>query len=197
MDPQPALPLAPLIRVGIEELRRRWGWFLALGVLLIALGAFALGHSLMATLSTMLVLGTLLMFAGVSQIVQSFGVREWGGFFLGLLSGILYAVCGLFIWRHPVESAVELTLLVALFLVFTGIFRICIAVAVRFPNWPWILLHGIVSTLLGISIWNGWPSSGLQVIGIFLGIDMIFHGWSLVMLGLTARRLPPLGSRTE
>jgi uncharacterized membrane protein HdeD (DUF308 family) len=39
-------------------------------------------------------------------------------------------------------------------------------------------------------IWRQWPVSGLWVIGLFIGIDLIFYGWSLVMLGLLAKRLP-------
>ena len=39
-------------------------------------------------------------------------------------------------------------------------------------------------------IWQQWPLDGLVVIGLFIGIDMIFNGWSLIMLGLAAKTLP-------
>ena len=75
-------------------------------------------------------------------------------------------------------------------LIFQGIFRAVVAVAVRFPNWIWLLLSGVVTFLLGLSIWHQWPLSGLWVIGLFVGVEMIFNGWSLVMLGLVAKNLP-------
>ena len=39
-------------------------------------------------------------------------------------------------------------------------------------------------------IWRQWPVSGLWVLGLFIGIDMIFYGWSLIMLALAVRGLP-------
>lgn len=91
---------------------------------------------------------------------------------------------------NPGATAVALTLLIAMFLIFGGIFRIAAAVSVRYPNWGWVLLHGGVNLLLGILIWRQWPLSGLWVIGLFIGIEMLFNGWSLVMLGLSAKNLP-------
>jgi uncharacterized membrane protein HdeD (DUF308 family) len=110
--------------------------------------------------------------------------------FIDLLTGILYVVVGFMIVANPGAAAITLTLLIALFLIFTGIFRIVVALMTRFPHWGWLALHGLVNLLLGIAIWRQWPLSGLWVIGLFVGIDMVFNGWSLVMLGLTARRLP-------
>ena len=53
-----------------------------------------------------------------------------------------------------------------------------------------MLLHGAVTLALGISIWNKWPADALWVIGLFVGIDMLFNGWSLVMLGFAAKSMP-------
>ena len=50
-----------------------------------------------------------------------------------------------------------------------------------------MLLNGVISLALGIMIWRQWPESSLWVIGIFVGIDMLFNGWSLIMLALTLR----------
>lgn len=61
---------------------------------------------------------------------------------------------------------------------------------VRFQNWGWLLLHRVVNLLLGLAIWRQWPLSGLRVIGLFVGIDILLNDWSLVMLGLTAKNLP-------
>ena len=77
-------------------------------------------------------------------------------------------------------------LLVASFLV-GGVLRIVTAAAERFPAWPWAVLTGVVDLVLGVMIASGWPESSLWVIGLFLGIDLIFHGWSWVILALTVR----------
>jgi uncharacterized membrane protein HdeD (DUF308 family) len=177
--------------VGAAELRRNWGWFLALGILLVVLGAIALGASVAMTLASVLLFGWLLIIGGALEAIHAFWrERGWGGVFIDLLTGILYVVVGFMIVANPGAAAITLTLLIALFLMFTGIFRIVVALMTRFPHWGWLALHGLVNLLLGIAIWRQWPLSGLWVIGLFVGIDMVFNGWSLVMLGLTARRLP-------
>ena len=70
-----------------------------------------------------------------------------------------------------------------------GIFRIVVAVVVRFPNWVWRLLHGVVNLLLRIAIWRQWPLSGLWVIGLFVGIDMLFNGTLGGLLRAAQRRV--------
>ena len=190
MTTETQLTLAGLHMVGLENLRKRWGWFLALGILLVVLGMVALGSSVFMTLATMVFVGWLLIVGGVLEAAHACSCKGWGGFFIDLLTGILYVVVGFMVVANPGSAAVALTLLIAMFLIFGGIFRIVVAVVVRFQNWVWLLLHGVVNLLLGIAIWRQWPLSGLWVIGLFVGIDMLFNGWSLVMLGLAAKRIP-------
>lgn len=179
-----------LPRVGLETLRRRWGWYLALGVGLIALGAFAIGYAATMTAVTVMTFGWVLMVGGVLEVIHAFWRKSWGGFFLDLATGILYFVVGFLVVANPAATAAALTLLIAMFLFVGGLFRGIMAIAVRYPNWPWMLLHSIVSLVLGILIWQQWPLSGLWVIGLYVGIEMMFNGSTLVMLGLAARRLP-------
>jgi uncharacterized membrane protein HdeD (DUF308 family) len=182
--------LKGLHTVGIEEVRRRWGWFLVLGVLLVILGMVALGCSVSMTLVTMKFVGWLLIIGGALEALHAGWCKGWGGFFIELLTGLLYVVVGFMIVANPGYSALALTLLIAMFLTFGGMFRIVIALIMRVPNWGWLLLHGAVNLVLGIAIWRQWPLSGLWVIGLFVGIDMLLNGWSLIMLSLAAKNLP-------
>lgn len=190
MDRETQMSVASLHLIGLGELHKRWGWFVGLGILLVVLGMMALGSSVVMTLATMVFVGWLMIGAGVLQAVHAFTCKGWSGFFIDLLSGILYTVVGFMIIANPGATAVTLTLLISMFLIFGGIFRIATAISVRFHNWIWMLLHGVINLLLGISIWQQWPLSGLWVIGVFVGIDMLCNGWSLVMLGLAAKNLP-------
>jgi uncharacterized membrane protein HdeD (DUF308 family) len=190
MTSGPTDVITGLDRVGLEELRKKWGWFVALGILLIVLGATAIGSSVFMTLATMALVGWLMIVGGIVQAIHAFTCKAWGGFFVDLLTGLLYTVTGFLVVANPGATAVALTLLIAMLLIFGGIFRIVVALVIRFQNWGWLLLHGAINLLLGISIWQNWPLSGLWVIGLFVGIDMIFNGWSLVMLGFAAKNLP-------
>jgi uncharacterized membrane protein HdeD (DUF308 family) len=189
-----ATVLSPL-QHGIEEVRKRWLWFFAVGLLLILLGTIAIGSSVLMTLATMELIGWLLIGTGLFQIIHAFSTRGWNGFFVDLLSGILSTVVGALIAASPAATAVTLTLLIAMFLIFGGVSRIVVAISFRFPNWIWLLVHGLINLWLGVAIWQEWPFSGLWVIGLFVGIDMIFNGWSLVMLALAAKSLPATEAR--
>jgi uncharacterized membrane protein HdeD (DUF308 family) len=172
-----------------EQLKKRWMWFVGLGIVLIVLGAVALGASVFVTLASMLLIGWLLIAGGVLEVIHAFACKQWSGFFIDLLTGLLYVAVGFMIVANPEISAISLTLLIALFLIFGGIFKIAVAITSHYQNWGWLLLSGVVTLALGIMIWRQWPLSGLWVVGLFVGIDMIFNGWSLVMLGIVAKRL--------
>ena len=70
-----------------------------------------------------------------------------------------------------------------------GAFRIGAALSTRMDGWGMLLLSGIITLVLGLMIWNEWPLSGIWVIGLFVGIDLIFYGWWLVSLALSVRHL--------
>src|SRR4029077_21268126 len=175
---------------GAGELRRSWGWYLALGIVLIVLGTTAIGSTFVMTIASVFFFGWLLIIGGAMEVIHAFWHKRWAGFFLDLLTGILYVVAGWMMVSNPQESALLLTLVIAMFLVFEGVFRIVAALAARYPHWGWVMFNGVISLILGIMIWRQWPYSGLWVIGLFVGIEMLLNGWSLVMLSLSARNLP-------
>ncbi|MGA8571444.1 MAG: HdeD family acid-resistance protein [Desulfobaccales bacterium] len=175
----------------IQGLQKNWGWLLALGIISIVLGILALGSSVFFTIASMIFFGWILLIMGILELVYSFWQRHWGGFFLHLLNGILASVVGVIMIGNPAASALFLTLMLAMFFMVAGLFRIITSLAMRFPSWGWRLFNGIISLLLGILLWVQWPWSGLWAIGMFIGVDLIFSGWGSVMLALAARDLPP------
>ncbi len=179
--------------VGLEVVGRKWGWLLGMGILLVVLGMIAIGASVLATLATMVFVGCLMLVGGILQTIHAIAMRGWSGFYIDLLAGVLYAVVGFVIVAHPGATAVALTLMIAVLLILGGTFRILIAFAVSYQNRIWLILHGVVNLLLGFVIWHDWPVSGLWVIGLFIGIDMLFNGWSLIMLWLAAKKLTHSG----
>src|SRR5258706_257700 len=173
--------------LGVEELRHKWGWFLALGVALIVLGVIALAMIPVATLAAVMVLGWLLVFSGIVEAVHGFQVHRWGGMFMHLAGGVLGVLIGLLIVTHPVAGALAWTLLFASFFTVVGLFRLVAAIRLKFPNWGWAAFDGTVTTLLGILLGAGWPWSGLWFLGFAVGVSLVLLGWSAVMLALTIR----------
>jgi uncharacterized membrane protein HdeD (DUF308 family) len=183
-------PFVVGLRHGLDALRGNWFWFVLVGVALVVLGFFALGSVFIASLATAVVIGVLLFMGGVAETVGAFWAREWSGFFLHLLSGLLSIVIGVLFIRAPLDALLALTLLVACFLLVGGVFKIVAALSYRFAAWGWPLASGVIDVLLGLLIWSEWPGSALWVIGLFVGINMIFRGVNWIALGLAFRSLP-------
>jgi len=186
---------SPEVSAAVEEMKKlgeQWLWLVVLGIGLVVLGTIAIGSACFASVVTVVLFGVLLLVAGAGQLVSAFHAGKWSGFLLQILVGILYLVVGLMIVDAPLETTVALTLLIATFLVAIGICRIVAAMALHFPGWGWSMLSGAITLLLGVLIAKQWPASGLIVIGLFVGIEMIFNGWTWIMLGLGIRRLRQL-----
>ena len=157
---------------------------------LVVLGTVAVGSAVIASLAAAVAIGLLLLLGGVAEAVGAFWCRGWSGFFLELLSGVLSIVVGLLFLRAPAGALAALTLLLACFLMVGGFFKIVTAVSYRFAAWGWSLAGGIIDVVLGLMIWQEWPASGLWVIGLFVGINLLFRGFNWIALGLALRTLP-------
>ncbi len=104
---------------------------------------------------------------------------------------VLFIVGGTILISDPQTNAVSLTLLLAFFLIASGIMRIIFSFSRSLPHASWLLLNGIITVALGFLILNQWPQSGLWVLGMFMGIDMLSTGWTWIMLSIKARDMVP------
>jgi uncharacterized membrane protein HdeD (DUF308 family) len=176
----------------VQALRNYRVWFLILGIAMVVLGTFAISWACVAkiTVAATWMFGFLLLASGIAEIVHSFWVGRWSGMLIHLLMGVLYTLVGFLIIDQPETAAVRLTLLIAIFLMVGGIFRIVFAVSERFTGFGWVLLNGAVTFMLGLLIYKEWPSSSLWVIGLFIGIELIFNGLAWIMLWTALLRVP-------
>jgi uncharacterized membrane protein HdeD (DUF308 family) len=184
---------APEISVaasGLQPLRAKSGWIVALGVIYVIAGFVALGSVILATVATVFVVGIMMLIAGVAEVINAFQIKTWGKFLLWLLLGVLYIVAGFVTLENPLLAAALLTLLLGVSLVASGIMRIVLAFSMKEgAPWIWVALSGAITLLLGIVILAHWPVSGLYILGLFLGIDLVLAGasWIAVGFGLRAR----------
>ncbi len=177
------------------EIKNGWGWLLALGILFILLGTIGLGYTFSLTIASVFFFGILLLVGGGAQFVHIFKSQGWKCRVLHTLLALLYILVGLDIIARPLVASVFLTLMLAGGITALGVLRIIMAFQLRGTrNWGWLLFSGIISVLLGAMIAARWPVSGLWVIGLFVAIEMIMHGWSYIFIAMAARNA--LGTRT-
>ena len=182
------------LRAGLESLHRNWGWYLALGIVLVVVGTIAICSPVFFTITGVLYFGVLMLFGGIAQLLGAFWARYWSGVIAMVLSGLLYLVVGGMALKHPGTADLALTLLIATFLMVGGLFRIIAALYLRFHGWGWSVLSGVISTALGIMIYSNLAASTLWVIGTFIGVDMLFQGWTWIALSLAVRNVKPRGA---
>jgi uncharacterized membrane protein HdeD (DUF308 family) len=178
---------AGTLEAELRHLRSSWLWFFMLGVALIVCGLMALTFPFFTALSVVVILGTILMAAGVINIVAAFWAGKWSGFLLEMLIGLFYLLLGMKINDYRAETVVAITLLAAVLLIIAGLVRIVAALSLRLPQWGWFLLNGVVTLLCGVVIYRHFPESSLWVIGLIAGLELIFHGWTWIMLSLGIR----------
>jgi uncharacterized membrane protein HdeD (DUF308 family) len=173
-------------------LRAKSGWIIALGVIYLLAGLVALGSVAMATVATVLVVGVMMIIAGVAEVFSAFQIKSWGKFLFWALLGVLYIIAGFATFENPLLAAAVLTLVLGASLVASGVMRIILAFSVkRETPWMWVLLSGMITLLLGVLILAHWPVSSLYILGLFLGVDLIMAGAAWVGLGLGLRRRGP------
>jgi uncharacterized membrane protein HdeD (DUF308 family) len=173
----------------ISELHRKFWWHIALSIGIIIVGVFAVMVPLAATVAVESLAGIAFAAGGIILVIHSFRWRTGERLFLSLLLGLIYFAFGILLLAYPLTGIITLTMALALFLFVAGIVKIVNAFRMRPSHiWGWALLSGIVSLLLSLVIWAGLPLTALWVIGLIVGIDLIFAGFSLLMITLAVRR---------
>ncbi len=138
---------------------------------------------------SVLVVGVMMIIAGVAEVFSAFQIKSWGKFLLWALLGVLYIIAGFVTFENPLHAAALLTLILGASLLASGVMRIILAFSMKQETpWIWVLLSGVITLLLGLLILAHWPVSSLYILGLFLGIDLIMAGAGWIGLGFGLRR---------
>ena len=174
---------------GKRQITEHWGWFLTLGLVLIAAGVAAILFPLLSTIATKIALGWIFLVAGVVLVIHAFSIQGWRGFLLGLLVGALYVVAGGWLAFFPFTGIITLTLLLAALFLAEGVLEVMMAMRVRpHEGWGWLLVSGLIAIAVGVMIAAELPSSAVWAIGLLTGINLLSSGVSFVVLALAGRR---------
>ncbi|MFE9906635.1 HdeD family acid-resistance protein [Streptomyces clavifer] len=172
-----------------RRLKRSFGGLSLLGVLLVIAGLVYTG---VATLTSMLLFGWLLLIGGVVGLLHAIQARGTPYFWLGVVVAALNIAAGVVVLRHPHGTAEALTMFAALLFLTGGVFRLAGSVVVRGPQFGWTLLQGAFGLLLGLLVLFDWPHSSLYVLGCFFSLALLFDGLGLIATGVGGRRIVSL-----
>lgn len=169
----------------MEEMKKNAGLTIAMGIILLLMGFFAMGSPLVAGLSVAMMVGIILIVGGLGQLV--FAIKSGKGL-LTMILGLLTVILGGYMLSNLGVALASLTIFLAIYLIVSGMLEAVMAFQVKpVKGWGWALFSGIITVVLGVMIWNQYPLSGAWAIGILLGVRLFFSGWTLLMFGLSAR----------
>jgi uncharacterized membrane protein HdeD (DUF308 family) len=169
---------------------RGWTWLLALGAVQLVAGIVAIAAPMLATFAATAVFGLMLIIAAVFHVVHAFTVRQWSGFALHLLVGIVQGGVGVIALLNPLAGALALTLMLATLFFAEGVLQIVLALSARpRDGWGWFFLSGLAGVVLAALLAFGWPAIALWAIGVLLGIRFIVAGGTSLALAFACRAL--------
>ncbi len=168
--------------------KTRWKWLLALGALLLILGIAGVSVATLLELTSVLVFGPLLLASGIIQLLNAFSAETRKDCLLYLAAAALDALLGFLIMMNPLERVVSLIVLIAIFLIVSGLLRLASSLATQSHGRVWTIMTGVIALLLGISVWIGGPAAKLWFVGLCIAVDFICQGVSWSALGLAERK---------
>lgn len=173
-----------------EVMVKQSNWLWLGGGGLILLGIIAITASSFTKIFSVVFLGILLAGGGVILLVDTFRFwwGRWNAFFFYFTISALYLVVGALLIRNPIWGAVSLTLVLAVFYIALGIFRMSVSLSMRLPWWLWSFFSGVLAFILGFLILIGWTKSSLIVLSLFVGLDLLFCGWPYILIAYSTKR---------
>jgi uncharacterized membrane protein HdeD (DUF308 family) len=177
----------PDVRAGLA---RSWKALMTVGVLAIVVGAVAILVPAVAAVGTAIFIGWILVIAGAFLVAAAFSAHSVGSLIVRLLWAVLTVVVGIWLIVEPHNGTLTLTLVLGIYFLFMGITRVTVAFLARGQqNAGLVGLSGVCGLLIGVLVLAKFPSSADWAIGLLVGIDLIFAGWTLTSVALVGKEL--------
>ncbi|MCL4764604.1 MAG: HdeD family acid-resistance protein [Hyphomicrobiaceae bacterium] len=154
-----------------------------IGVAMVIVGILALLFPVFTTFTVELMIGWVLVLAGLVTAYGAFSVEGTGPFFGELLLGLLKLGLGVYLLTHPGVGMIAITLLLATVFMVDGAVQLRFAFDMgRRGGWFWVLLSGLVSIAAGLLIAAGLPETSLFIMGLLVGINFLSTGIAFIVL---------------
>jgi uncharacterized membrane protein HdeD (DUF308 family) len=169
--------------------RKSLNWSIALSVLMIVAGLLGIFMPPAAGIAVTILVGWLLMFSGVAHFVYAWHTRGAGAVIWEVLVGVAYLAVGFYLLWNPVLGLASVTFALAIYLFAEAVLEFVMAWQLRpRPGTGWLFVDGVITLILAIMILRTWPSSAGWVLGLLVGISMLFSGITRLAISLAAKR---------
>ena len=170
-----------------EGLGRGWKVLMGVGIAAIVVGCIAILVPAVAAVGTAIFIGWILL---VVMIAAAFSAHSVGSVVWRLLWAVLTVIVGVWLIVEPHNGTLTLTLVLGIYFLLMGTTRITVAFLGRGqPNAGLVGFSGVCGLLIGILVLVKFPSSADWAIGLLVGIDLIFAGWTLTSVALVGKEL--------
>lgn len=165
-----------------------WVKWLVLGILSVLFGLFVLANPVAASFAVTLVAGITFAAIGAAQIYAGFVADDGLSKLMGVGLGLLLLLMGLSLMFQPLQGIISLAAMVTILIGANGILRIVTSWRMRETPlfWP-MLISGAVSVLLAGYILANFFDIAAQLLGILLGIELLFNGAGLMAFAIFLR----------
>ena len=159
--------------------------YLAGGLSLLG-GILALANPFAASLPATVLAGWSFIAVGTLMLIAA---NHPLGFHLAVfLLGLLVLALGVHLVFDPLRGVVSLTAAVGSLLLVAGILRISAALRLYGYFRGTLLVSGLLSFVLAVLIFADFPQSANVILGLFLAIELLSNGISLIALGMARSR---------
>ncbi len=160
-------------------------WLIFGGIVSVLVGGFAIASPVVFSFILTQLIGAFCLVSGLISLFQAVFGAERPHRFLSGFSAVIRIAAGSALFFYTVAGMAALTLILAVVFLTEGI--VCAITALRMrsnPAWVWLLLNGLTALLLGYVIYAKWPIDASGVIGVLYGIQSLFSGVAMLMIGL-------------
>ncbi|TPW30574.1 HdeD family acid-resistance protein [Martelella alba] len=172
----------------ILPIQKRWGWILAFGLILLGFSIVLIANLFVATIASVVFFGVMIMLAGVFHLVQLMHAKVRGQMIFWAATGILYILAGIFVIYNPVMASRLFTVIIGVSLAVAGGFRLYLGMSFKpVQGWGWLVFSGLVLLLSAIMIASDFAHSSLWLLGLFVAVDFLVYGISLVVFALSIK----------
>lgn len=164
-------------------------WMLLGGAFSILVGFFAIAAPALFSYVITVFLGALCLVSGFVGLSQSIFGKDTAHRILSALSAVIRIAAGSALFFFTESGMETLTLIIGAVFWVEGIFCIVTSLRIRANSaWIWLFLNGVVALVLGGMVYARWPLDSEWVIGLLYGIQSIFSGMAMLMIGLAAEK---------